>query len=485
MLEKTKSSIAVGLFTTLLVACGADNSNNSNSAVKEVPQLPGDAYVSQSFDILAAGVKYEPVLDSYLFTIETMTDVASVKPVKAGSVNGAPVLGYVFVTDLAPSDLGYYEVEGTVALAVTSHPDFDDTPLWDEDNNEKYDDDGVVYHAHWVVLNKNDKAKAGLAVIQETREGVLTPTSPMPMYLDSPGFTILEKGNKLHVIVPANAVKRRSDFTSTAMSAYLEVEALEGEGPLLKVERIYSSLSSPLRVEQREKMLTNNWPETEVVDSNESLDLVSASVDYIEEIDSLIFSMNTVGSAATKTVAPLANTENGVNGATVLGYVFPTTIPTKNVGFKNINGATLALAVTTHPDFDDTPLWDENENNNFNDDGIVYHTHWVALVEDENSAAGLSVPSATKDNLPPTAPMNMYIDSPNFHAYAQDKVLRIIVPVNRTGNMTQFNFDGVTATMNVDTTSGSPVLRVNEVHDVLSGNLSLPYTVTTKKLMDY
>lgn len=485
MLLKTKTSIAVGLFTTLLTACGADKSNSTHSAVPEAETLPGDAYVSQSFDIFAAGIQYQPVLDSYLFTIETMADVASVKPVKAGSVNGAPVLGYVFATDLAPSDIGYYEVEGTVALAVTSHPDFDDTPLWDEDSNEKYDDDGVVYHAHWVVLNSNDKAKAGLAVIQETRADVLTPTSPMSMYLDSPGFTILEKENKLHVIVPANAVKRRADFTATAMSAYLEVEALEGSTPLLKVERIYSSLSSPLSIEQGEEMPTNNWPETVVTDNNESLDLVSASVDYIEEIDSLIFSMNTVGHAATKTVAPLANKENGVNGATVLGYVFPTTIPTQNVGFKNIAGATLALAVTTHPDFDDTPLWDENDNRNFNDDGIVYHTHWVALVKDEASAAGLSVPSTTKDNLPPTAPMNMYLDSPNFHAYAQDNVLRVIVPVNRTGNMTEFNFDGVSATMNVDTSSGSPALRVNEVHDVLSGNLSLPYTVITKKLMDY
>jgi hypothetical protein len=398
-----------------------------------------------------------------------------------GQVDGAPVLGYVFVTDLSPSDIGYINVEGTVALAVTSHPDFDDTPLWDEDNNEVYDDDGVVYHSHWVVLEENELAGEGLAVVQASESDTLTPTSPMPMYLDSPGFTILEKGNKLHVIVPVNSVKRRTDFTVNALTAYLEVDA-SGTSPLLKVERIYDQMSEPLYVMQSDLVPQNNWPIASVDAEDDSLDLVDTRVDYVEEVDSLIFSMRTQGYAATKTVDAIGQ----VDGAAVLGYVFPTTISPENVGFKNIMGATLALAVTTHPDFDDTPLWDENGNSDYQDDGIIYHTHWVALVADENSAAGLSVPSSFNvADLPPTAPMSMYLDSPNFHAFAQGDLLRVIVPVQRVNGISSFNFDGVTASMAVDLSGAGPVLRVNKVHDVLSGNLSLPYVVAEKQLTDY
>ena len=487
-----RNSIITGVIFAALSACNnsPSYSNETLALTAEISvdtkELPGESYADQSFEIQSAGIKYEPALDAYLFTIETKADAASIVPIAAGQVDGAPVLGYVFVTDLAPADIGYLNVEGTVALAVTSHPDFDDTPLWDEDNNDYYDDDGIVYHSHWVVLEENAQATAGLAVVQANESSVLTPTSPMPMYLDSPGFTILEKGNKLHVVVPVNAVKRRSDFTANVLTAYLEV-GISNDSPLLKLERIYDQFPITLDVAQTELNPENNWPIATVDGNDESLDLTSASVDYVEEIDSLIFSVYTVGNAATKTVNPIGQANGGpVNGAPVLGYVFPTTLAPVSVGFKNIPDAILALAVTTHPDFDDTPLWDENGNNNYQDDGVVYHTHWVALVEDENSAAGLSVPSSfNKDDRPPTAPMAMYLDSPNFHAFAQGDLLRVIVPVQRTNGETEFNFDSLTAAMNVDLSGEGPVLRVNKVFDVLSGDLSLPYAVNSKKLTDY
>jgi hypothetical protein len=476
MFLKFSRPFATALFFVLLNAC-----SSNTTAPTQIESLPGEEYAGDAFTILSAEVKYEGVLDSYIFTIETMANVASVAPTALGGVDGAPVLGYVFVTDLDPSDIGYLNVEGTVALAVTSHPDFDDTPLWDEDNNDLYDDDGVVYHSHWVVLEENELASAGLAVVQADEIGVLTPTSPMPMYLDSPGFSIIEKDTKLHVIVPVNAVKRRTDFTTNALTAYLEVDA-GGASPLLKVERIYSQLPSTVYIEQSDLVPESNWPVATAEGDNNSLSITDATVDYLEDIDSLVFSMRTLGSAATKTNEALGQ----VDGAPVLGYVFPTTISPENVGFKNISDATLALAVTTHPDFDDTPFWDENGNNNYQDDGVVYHTHWVALVADENSGAGLSVPSSfdTAD-LPPTAPMAMYLDSPNFHAFAQDNLLRVIVPVQRVDGVTAFNFDGLTADMNVDLSGEGPVLRVNEVHDVLSGDLSLPYSVKPKQLINY
>ncbi len=462
--------------------------NTDNKSAREIPpnsetSLPGEQYIDASFQINDASVRFEPALDSLVFSLTADSDVASVVPQAAGQVNGAPVLGYVFITSLQPDDIGYPNIEGTVALAVTSHPDFDDTPLWDEDNNQQYDDDGVVYHAHWVVLNENDRASEGLAVIQANATSKLTPTSPMPMYLDSPGFTVLEKNQQLHVLVPLDRVKRNTIFSADVLTAYLEVDTSDGS-PLLKVERIYDiysgNLSLPLTVASAHMAPASAWPALSSEDSVGSLVINDAMVNYIEELHTLVFSMDVMGEAGTE--MPIAIGQ--LDGAPVTGYVFPTSLSPEDVGFYGQEGI-LALAATSHPDFDDTPLWDENGNNNYEDDGTVYHVHWVVLVEDENSNAGLSVPSSfNAGDLPPTAPMPMYLDSPGFHAFAQGGKLRIMVPAQRVNNVTQFNFDGVTAKMNVDTSGAGPVLRVNEVIDVLSGDLSLPFTVQNAMLDD-
>lgn len=486
-MKEVNKLLTIGILITLISGCNNTSSNTKEPELVSDPpiELPGEAYVDPSFEIDSAQMRYEPALDSYFFTIKTNADAASVVPVPAGQIDGAPVLGYVFLTDLLPSDIGYLNVEGQVALVVTTHPDLDDTPLWDENNNQSYDDDGALYHSHWVVLNKNDRAKAGLAVAQASETDVLTPTSPMAMYLDSPNYTILEKGDEVHVVVPANAVKRRTDFSVEVVTAYMEVDASEGS-PLLKVERIYDKYASSLSLLQKDLVPESNLVPT-ALGNDDSLQLTDASVDFVEAIDSLIFSVYTKGDAATKAIEPLGKLNGGpVDGAPLLGYVFPTSIPLESVGFNNLKGATLALAVTIHPDFDDTPLFDENRNDNFEDDGAIYHTHWVALVEDGQSVAGLSVPSSfNESDLPPTAPMKLYLDSPNFHVFTQGKMLRVIVPTQRVNGVTEFQFDSVTAGMNVDLSGDGPVVRVNKVHDVLSGDLSLPYSVTKKKLADY
>ncbi|WP_199185087.1 hypothetical protein [Aquimarina sp. I32.4] len=86
------------------------------------------------------------------------------KPVAIGSVKVVPVLGYVFPTNLKSTDVGFSKTEGIVALALTSHPDFDDTPLWDEDFNFNYANDGIIWHPHWVVLIKDKRVSGGLSV---------------------------------------------------------------------------------------------------------------------------------------------------------------------------------------------------------------------------------------------------------------------------------------------------------------------------------
>jgi hypothetical protein len=96
-----------------------------------------------------------------------------------------------------------------------------------------------------------------------------------------------------------------------------------------------------------------------------------------------------------------------MNGAPVLGYVFPTTLKSEDVGFRPTEGI-VALAITSHPDFDDSPLWDENGDGNFSNDGIAWHPHRVVLIKDARVAGGLSVKEFSKaDGVilpPPTAP---------------------------------------------------------------------------------
>lgn len=432
-----------------------------------------------SLQVVGLEVQYRADVDALVFDVTTAGDAASVKPTAVGQVDGAPVLGYVFLTTLAAVDVGFDDVEGTVALAVTSHPDFDDTPLWDEDSNAVYDDDGAVYHAHWVVLVPDDRAPAGLAVRQADASSTLPPTAPMPMYLDSPGFTVVEDTSNLRVLVPADRIARKLDLRVEALTAYMKVDA-SGATPLLAVHNIISQNSdgTPQQaVTGIESAPASSWtaPTNKTpVASDPSLDVTDAAGRYLPDLGVYVMTMDVAGAAATTAPIPAGQ----VDGAPVLGYVFPTSMAPAAVGFEDIEG-TLVLAVTSHPDFDDTPLWDENLDRDYKNDGTVYHVHWAVLVDDAASPAGLSVPSQTDPaRLPPTAPMPMYLDSPGYHAFASGGRLTVVVPGWHLRGVTDFSFDALTASMRVDASGAAPVLRVEEVFEVLSGDLSLPLSVT-------
>lgn len=171
-----------------------------------------------------------------------------------------------------------------------------------------------------------------------------------------------------------------------------------------------------------------------------------------------------------------------LDGAPVLGYVFPTSLKSTDVGFNQTAGI-VALALTSHPDFDDTPLWDENNDNVYDNDGVIWHPHWVILHEDKRVGGGLSVKQFKKADeaviLPPTNPgMPMYMDSPGYPVSTKNKTIKVIVPDYRMNNKTEFNYDGVTAFMKVNTSNENlPMLGVYEVFSVASGDLSLPYKV--------
>ena len=205
---------------------------------------------SKDLNITHTSVMFDDRLDQLIFTIEVAGEAGNSQPMAFGQMDGAPVLGYVFPTTLKPTDVGFSDTEGIVAMALTSHPDFDDTPLWDEDNDRNYANDGGIWHPHWVVLTKDARVGGGLAVKQfdpKTDEVTLPPTNPqMPMYMDSPGHPVITKGNTIRVVIPASRVNHQTKFNFDAVTAYMQVNASNAHYPMLGVYSVYSVASGDL-----------------------------------------------------------------------------------------------------------------------------------------------------------------------------------------------------------------------------------------------
>lgn len=165
-------------------------------------------------------------------------------------------------------------------------------------------------------------------------------------------------------------------------------------------------------------------------------------------------------------------------GSTVFSYVWPTTIDPAVVGFEPKSGI-LAFAVTSHPDFDDTPLFDENGDGNAKNDGGVWHSHWVVLQPDaacgKDALKVVDIPEGSKPRLPKTWPgLPLLIDSPGWSPALMGNTLEVRVPFDDIGVVTGAKFDGVTAALRVNASVHSPLLCVVDVFKVASGNLSLP-----------
>ncbi len=181
------------------------------------------------------------------------------------------------------------------------------------------------------------------------------------------------------------------------------------------------------------------------------------------------FMMEVAGAAGSVKPAPIGK----LKGAKVEAYVWPTGLDPARVGFDPGSGI-LALAITAHPDFDDTPLFDENRDGDPANDGADWHSHWVVLVEAEACGAGLKVRDVSPgvDLLPATAPMlPIALDSPGMSPILDGGTAKITVPLDETEMLA---FDAVTAELQVNVEGEVPLLCVTGVHDVASGDLSLP-----------
>lgn len=215
---------------------------------------------SPDFKIKSASVVHNKKFGTLEFEIVVEGKAGKTTPKPVGKLDMAPVLAYVFPTTLKPEDIGFSTTPGIVALALTSHPDFDDSPLWDENGDGNYDNDGLTWHPHWVVLVEDKRVAGGLAVKEhmkadKTRKPATAPD--MPMYMDSPGFPVVTQDNAIRVSVPVYRVNSKTDFSYDAVTCYLEVSAPEGgmsmDKPMLGVYNVFSVLSKSLSLPYKVK----------------------------------------------------------------------------------------------------------------------------------------------------------------------------------------------------------------------------------------
>lgn len=201
-------------------------------------------------------------------------------------------------------------------------------------------------------------------------------------------------------------------------------------------------------------------------------DIVAASITTDGRIATFTMSVSgTPGATHPEAAGSLA-------GAPVFSYVWPTTLDPAAVGF-DAGAGILAFAVTIHPDFDDTPLFDEGNTGATDDDGGVWHSHWVVLGPDDacgpDALKVIDIPEDSTPSLPITWPgLPILIDSPGWSPTFTDETVTVRVPFEDIGAVEAANYDGVTAALRVNANIHAPLLCVSDVFDVASGDLSLP-----------
>lgn len=218
--------------------------------------------------------------------------------------------------------------------------------------------------------------------------------------------------------------------------------------------------------------LADGVTSTSSIPDKPSFDIQKAAIK--RDGHSLVFRMDVAKGAGASTPATIGQ----LKGATVYSYVWPTSFDPSAVGFSPKTGI-LAFAVTSHPDFDDTPLFDEDGDGDPKNDGRKWHSHWVVLTKtDQCGTSGLKVRDINKGevfDLPKTWPqLPILIDSPGWHPSFTKTSVEVRVPFEKTVKLSGVSFDGVTSALRVNANAHVPLLCVSAVFDVASGDLSLP-----------
>lgn len=230
----------------LALTCGPALASENHAIHQHGAVLsPADGAKTASFDILAAHVHRDG--HTLTFHMTTNGHAGADTPPATGAVGGAPVWSYVWPTTLDPAAVGFDAGAGILAMAATSHPDFDDTPLYDEDLDGNPGNDGGIWHSHWVVLAPTEACGPGALAVKDIPEGA-TPRLPatwpgFPILLDSPGFTPLFDGPEvtINAAVAGDVAGTAFDGVTSALRVNESVHA-----PLLCVTDVFDVASGDL-----------------------------------------------------------------------------------------------------------------------------------------------------------------------------------------------------------------------------------------------
>jgi hypothetical protein len=203
-----------------------------------------------------------------------------------------------------------------------------------------------------------------------------------------------------------------------------------------------------------------------------SFDILAAHVHA--EGTTVTFRMTTNGVAGADVPEPVGD----LAGAPVWSYVWPTTLDPATVGFEGGTGI-LAMAATSHPDFDDTPLYDENGDGDLANDGLLWHSHWVVLTPTEACGPGAlavrDIHEGESPQMPATWPgLPLFIDSPEERPVLDGAEVSVTIDLPEGTTLSAVSYDGVTSALRVNESVHAPLLCVTDVFDVASGDLSLP-----------
>ena len=202
-----------------------------------------NAAIVADSDILAAHVHRTGNIVTFHMT--TRGVAGETRPEPVGTLAGAGVRAYVWTISLDPAAVGFEGESGILALVATAHPDFDDTPLFDENRDGDLANDGADWHSHWVVLAPTEACGEGALAVKDIAEGA-TPKLPatwpgLPLYIDSPGYSPLFDGPEITLNVPLAAGSLKFDGVTAALRVNGDLHA-----PLLCVTDVFDVASGDL-----------------------------------------------------------------------------------------------------------------------------------------------------------------------------------------------------------------------------------------------
>lgn len=214
----------------------------ANGAIASSPGI-----AQPEFDLVLTEVRREG--DNLVFVESVSGRAGQAVPTPVGQMAGAEVFSYVWPVSVDPSAVGFEGGTGTLALAATAHPDFDDTPREDEDGDGNPRNDGRLWHSHWVVLVPDEACGPGSLKVRDIPEGSnprLPPTWPgLPLFIDSPGYEPQLTESEIRVEVPLRSVGFPEAFNYDGVTAALRVNASVHD-PLLCVTDVFDVASGDL-----------------------------------------------------------------------------------------------------------------------------------------------------------------------------------------------------------------------------------------------